>query len=257
MNLQIIPIPILHDNYVWTIINSANNCALVVDPGEAEPIIHYLQDHQLQLGAILITHHHWDHTNGLQRLTKLYDVQVFASNHALGNHIVPCHDNDEIYILPVFPSYHVLAIPGHTLDHIAFYDQQHLFCGDTLFAGGCGRLFEGTAVQLYQSLQRLAQLPLETKIYCAHEYTLNNLRFAKTVEPHNQKIDERVDKVNRLLSDKKPSLPSLLQEEKATNPFLRCDVPAVIAFVEAHLGRKIQDSIDVFKTLRMMKDNFT
>jgi hydroxyacylglutathione hydrolase len=150
-----------------------------------------------------------------------------------------------------------MTIPGHTLDHIAFYSPGMLFCGDTLFSAGCGRLFEGEAIQLYSSLQRMAALPAETQIYCAHEYTLNNLRFAKVVEPDNIAIDQRIVSVTELRQKNQPSLPSTLAIEKSTNPFLRCHSPTIIKNVSAYAGHTLSSELDVFTWLRKYKDHFT
>lgn len=243
MHNQIISISILRDNYVWTIINTEHHVALVVDPGDADPIIAYLTQHHLTLNGILVTHHHWDHTNGVAKLKAEFDVPVFTHG-------------DQITINNHFPTYRVLTIPGHTQDHVAYYGDNSLFCGDTLFAAGCGRLFEGTASEMYQSLQKLAQLPKETRIYCGHEYTLKNLMFAQMIEPNNQHIAARIKKVQELRNQNQPSLPSLLSEELSTNPFLRCDQVDVIAYVEKQLGERVNDPITVFKVLRQMKDQF-
>jgi len=255
MNLSIFPLPILRDNYVWIITNVEHHAALVVDPGDGGPVITYLKRQQLTLSGILITHHHWDHTNGVATLREYADVPVFASQSALP-HIHLVNDHDVIQPNALFPAYRVLAIPGHTRDHVAYYADGALFCGDTLFAGGCGRLFEGSAEELYASLQKISSLPDDTHIYCAHEYTLRNLEFAQTVEPHNLNIQKRIEQVQVLLAKQQTSLPSLLKDEKDTNPFLRCHVPDIIAAVEKRTGQRMQQPLDVFRALRKMKDTF-
>ena len=254
--LMISPIPALKDNYVWAIIDPAQHTAWVVDPSEAKPVNEFLTQHQLTLTGILITHHHWDHTGGIAELISHYPVPVFApaKENIVGvTHQV--HEGDEIKITPSF-SLQVLEIPGHTLGHVAYYAPGIIFCGDTLFAAGCGRVFEGTMEQMYSSLQKIASLPDDTNIYCAHEYTLNNLRFAKLVEPNNQDIDERMKRVEAMRQQHKPSLPSTLKEEKATNPFLRCHQPEIVANLKRRTNLQSIHSIDIFSQLREWKDKF-
>ncbi len=256
MELSIHPIPTLKDNYVWTMINESQRCALVVDPGEALPVINYLRQHQLALHGVLITHHHWDHTNGISELIQHYPAPVFASvrchipgiTHHLAEH--------QTIALDLFPSLQVIDIPGHTLDHIAFYSPGILFCGDTLFSAGCGRVFEGTAEQLYASLQKLSALPDDTKVYCAHEYTVNNLRFSYQVEPENLAANQHMHTTMALQKNNEPTLPSLLKLEKEINPFLRCHNESLIQRVEQHAGRKLPQAVDVFRELRKWKDIF-
>lgn len=255
--LSIHPIPILNDNYVWTIIDEATKTAVIVDPGEAAAVHAFLQQNQLTLKAILITHHHWDHTNGINELKNWYDVPVFGpASEKITNVTHPLYNQDTVNIAPFPLNLKVMTIPGHTLDHIAYYAPGLLFCGDTLFAAGCGRLFEGTAEQMYASLQKMASLPSETRVYCAHEYTLNNLRFAKEAEPHNIHITERMQKVAGLREQNQVSLPSTLSDEKATNPFLRCDSAELIANVEKKSGKKLTHPVEIFAELRKWKDQF-
>src|SRR5579863_6235973 len=214
-DIRIIPIPILKDNYVWTILDTQQNTALIVDPGDAIPVQYFLQQQNITLQGILITHHHWDHTNGIVALKKMYDMPVYGpTKEKIAGLTTLVNEHDTINIA-AFPHFQIIAIPGHTLGHVAYYANEILFCGDTLFAAGCGRLFEGTAAQMYDSLQKIAALPDTTKIYCAHEYTLNNLRFAELVEPGNKKINERIKQVTEIRDKNLPSLPSLLSEEKA------------------------------------------
>ncbi len=255
--MNIIPIPILSDNYVWTLLDTNQPTAVIVDPGEAKPVIHFLKQHELTLCGILITHHHWDHTGGIAELKNQYDIPIYGpANETIDGLSVPLQP-DQIIQLKSFPlTLQVIGIPGHTLGHVAYYSPGILFCGDTLFAAGCGRVFEGTAAQMYASLQKIAALPDNTKIYCAHEYTLNNLRFAEQVEPENKKIKERLVRVSDLRKKNLPSLPSLLKEEKETNPFLRCDSPELIANVEKHAGETLSTPVEVFTELRTWKDGF-
>lgn len=256
-NLTLIPIPALKDNYIWALVDSATHRVLIVDPGEAAPVIAFLQKNKLTLVGILITHHHGDHTQGVSELTNLFDMPVFGPASESVKHMThPLREGDSVQI-PDFPlTLQVIDIPGHTVGHIAYYSHGMLFCGDTLFAAGCGRPFEGTPHQLFSSLQKLASYPDETKVYCAHEYTLNNLRFAELVEPGNQQIEKRMQQVFALRKQHQPSLPSTMGEEKATNPFLRCDSPEVIKSVEEYAGKKLETTVEVFTWLRKWKDNF-
>ena len=249
------PIPILSDNYVWVMVNTLQRCALVVDPGDARPVIDYLSHHDLTLSAVFITHHHGDHTQGLFDLLEHHAVPVFGSTRKI-RHITHQVSAPQTIFLESFPVFQILDIPGHTLDHIAYYSEEILFCGDTLFSGGCGRIFEGTPKQMYASLQKIAALPDDTLIYCAHEYTLKNLLFARLVEPGNTTIQQRLEHVRLLIQKNKPSLPSCLIDEKEINPFLRCTSPEVIQQVEHHAGRHLSNAIEVFTELRAWKNNF-
>lgn len=256
MDYQLIPLPSLQDNYIWLLVNTVKRCVLVVDPGEAQPVLEYLQIHQLTLSAILITHHHWDHTNGVSALVAAHAAPVYGSVHTTNVPVtVPLRAGDTVN-LAFFPVLTCLEIPGHTLDHIAYYAAPWLFCGDTLFAAGCGRLFEGSASQLYLSLQTLAQLPLNTQICCAHEYTVNNLRFAHAVEPDNVHITERLNQACLLRSENLPTLPSRLSDEKATNPFLRTDIAKVRQSIARHAKTQYDTPVDWFAALRRWKDCF-
>ena len=257
MTVEIKPIASLKDNYIWAIIDNNAREVIIIDPGTVAPVDAFIEEHSLNLLAIFITHHHWDHTNGVTELKNRYQTMVYAPQHD------PVKDSDilmhepEILSIAGFPlSFSILDIPGHTLGHIAYYAPGMLFCGDTLFAAGCGRLFEGTAEQLYASLQKMAALPDDTKVYCAHEYTLNNLRFAAAVEPGNQHIADRIKHVTALRKTDLPSLPSTLAEEKLTNPFLRCNRETIRTSVEQHAGKKLTTPVAVFTELRKWKDGF-
>lgn len=258
MTISIIvqPIPILKDNYIWAIIDEKSRAALIVDPGEGKPVETYLETHSLTLRGIIITHHHWDHTNGILGILSKYDVPVFAPAENIVGTTQIVKEGDTIHI-PHFPLvFKVLAIPGHTLGHVAYYSDHMLFCGDTLFASGCGRIFEGTPSMMYASLERLAALPEDTKIYCAHEYTLNNLRFATLVDPTNEALNQRLAKVEALREKQQPSLPCLLSEEKITNPFLRCDTEVLREAASEHAKTPLKDPVAVFAELRKWKDRF-
>ena len=255
--MRIEAIRILKDNYVWTLIDDAKKSAIIIDPGEAQPVIDFLNKNHLKLLAILITHHHWDHTNGITGILHVFPVPVYGpANENIAGLTHPLSENDTLHIKGFPADIKILEIPGHTSGHIAFYLQGKLFCGDTLFAAGCGKLFEGTADEMTASLQKILSLPDETEIYCAHEYTLNNLRFAQLADPDNQAIPERAKRVSALRNKNQPSLPSTLKEEKETNPFLRCDKPAIKASVEKHVGEQLDTPVKVFAELRKWKDRF-
>ena len=260
MTLSVYPIPAFNDNYIWAL-HDGRQCA-VVDPGDAAPVRDYLQRHKLNLKAILITHHHHDHTGGLQELLRDTDAEVYGPE---GGHIPGIKhavgDQDEIRIMESL-SLKVIAVPGHTLDHIAYYaassidiTQPLLFCGDTLFAAGCGRIFEGTPEMMYQSLQKLATLPEDTLVYCAHEYTLNNLRFAAMAEPGNGDVARRLEAESAKRQLQQPTLPSNIGLELRTNPFLRCHTESLDRQVTAHSQLPASHSPEqLFAELRRWKD---
>lgn len=245
--ITIHPIPALKDNYIWAIIDDATKNVVLVDPGEAQPAIEFIEKNNLNLIYILLTHHHLDHTGGVNEILKKYSVKTFG----------PGVKNNESPTIPNFLKFKAIPIPGHTLCHTAYLSEQgHVFTGDMLFSAGCGRVFEGTMPMMYESLQKLAALPKETKVYCGHEYTENNLRFANTVEPQNQAIVKRLEEVKQLCQKAKVTLPSTIAIELDTNPFLRCEQANVIAAAELHAGKKLNDPIEVFTVLRQWKDKF-
>jgi hydroxyacylglutathione hydrolase len=248
------PIPAFNDNYIWCISNEQQQ-AFVVDPGDGQATIDYLQARQLELAGILITHHHADHTGGIASLLKQRAVPVYGPNNpAIKGISLPLSNGMAIDVLQQHGQ--VIATPGHTLDHICYYfaGMKALFCGDTLFCGGCGRLFEGSPATMLDSLQRLAALPEATAVYCAHEYTESNLRFAQAVEPDNQLLQKRIQDVARLRAARQSTVPSTLAIEKQTNPFLRCDQAAVIAAAQSQ-GLEEGSIEDVFACIRQWKDN--
>jgi hydroxyacylglutathione hydrolase len=258
MKFNIHPISALKDNYIWLIIDNTARSAFAVDPGDAKPVITYLETHQLKLAGILITHHHWDHTNGINELLDYCTAPVYGASREKVQPITNLvQDHDIINVMNTDLKLQVLAIPGHTLDHVAYYGGGIIFSGDTLFAAGCGRIFEGTPEQMFHSLQKIAALPVDTKLYCGHEYTLSNLQFAHHVEPSNKKISERIAAVTQLRNNGQPSLPSLLDEERTTNPFLRCDRAEIIGNVEKYAGIVLQTPLEVFTWLRRWKNNFS
>ncbi len=253
--LEIVPLPAFQDNYIWTLRDGKN--AAVVDPGEARPVKEYLAREGLTLVAILATHHHPDHVGGIAELVAMKKVPVFGPKSepipALTN---PVGQDDEVEIPELAAAFSVLDIPGHTRAHVAYYGLGSLFCGDTLFACGCGRVFEGTAEQMLHSLTKLAALPDETRVYCGHEYTLANIRFARAVDPDNAALAAREERARRLREAGRPSLPSTLGEERATNPFLRCAEPVVVESANKYLGSRIADPARVFAAIRDWKNKF-
>ena len=256
--LSINPIPAFNDNYIWCIQMTGNAAVFVVDPGDADAVEHHLSEQNLQLAGILITHHHQDHTGGITSLTKDRTIPVYGpDNPHIAQVTHPLSDGDSFELLGT--RFQVIATPGHTLDHIAYFSDASspvLFSGDTLFAGGCGRLFEGSAAMMHHSLNKLSILPEDTNIYCAHEYTLSNLAFCAAVEPDNTMLAKRILTDQQLRQQQQPTIPSTLGMELKTNPFLRCDQPSVIAAAEQHSAQKLTDSASVLRVIRAWKDNF-
>jgi hydroxyacylglutathione hydrolase len=261
MITSIHPIPAFSDNYIWALSDSDSNKVCVVDPGDANAVIGYLEDNGLVLSDILITHHHPDHTGGIRELSAKYSPRIIGprpSNIAGLTEIVD--DGDQISMFG--HEFLVIEVPGHTLDHIAFYNQGDetqkpiLFCGDTLFAAGCGRLFEGTAADMHKSLSRLGSLDSNAQVYCTHEYTMANLAFAVAAEPQNQILLSRVKNEQAKRDKNYPTLPSSIELELQTNPFLRCREKDVIKTAEGFLGNNTSDEVEVFSALRSWKDNF-
>ena len=257
MRLQ--PVPAFEDNLIWLLRDAAGR-SLVVDPGESAPVLDALAGAPPP-HAILLTHHHNDHIGGVAELVQRWPgVPVIAPrDERIANATQRVDDGDQIDIGPW--RFTVIGIPGHTRSHVAFHGHDLdgtglLFCGDTLFSLGCGRMFEGTPAQMHASLQRLAALPGETQVCCGHEYTLANAVFATTVDPGNPALRERAIEVRRLREAGLPSLPVTLASERACNPFLRCDDPAVRAAAERHAGHPLDTPVDVFANLRRWKDGF-
>ena len=256
----IVPLPAFNDNYIWLI--RQGDQAAVVDPGDAAPVLEYLERHRLNLCAILATHHHGDHVGGVPELLERFTVPVFGpAGEPIDDLTRSLGDGDHVELAQFGVNFEVLAVPGHTRAHIAYYDRKHsscgvVFCGDTLFASGCGRIFEGTPVQMRHSLAKLAALPGSTRIYCAHEYTQANIRFALAVEPDNAALLQRSEEVSRLRSDNQPTVPSTIATERQVNPFLRWEAAAVIDAAQRISGKPLTQPDEVFTAIREWKNRF-
>lgn len=259
-SINIIRIPAFHDNYFWLFHRQGDDRSYVVDPGDAQPIEAALAEHGLNLAGILVTHHHRDHTGGIEDLLKRRDVPVYGPGGGSVPQVTRPVADDEMLHLENGMIFQVMAVPGHTLDHLAYFydanDERILFCGDTLFAGGCGRLFEGSAEQMQQSLNRLRQLPDDTLVYCAHEYTLSNLEFAAAVDESNKDLQKRISAEQNKRRQNLATVPSTIALEKSTNPFLRWDDPAIKASAEVYAKRHLSSDHEVLAAIRRWKDSF-
>lgn len=243
------------DNYIWLL--RAGKHAAVVDPGDAAPVREVLARDSLSLVAILLTHHHGDHTGGVAALLAAHPVPVFGpAGEAIAGVTAPQREGDTVCLAELGLRFRVIDVPGHTRGHVAYFGHGALFCGDTLFGGGCGRLFEGSAAQMWNSLQKLGALPGDTRVYCAHEYTQSNLRFALAVEPGNAALRERAARVARLRATGQATVPSTIAEEQATNPFLRVAEAEVAASAARHSAARPSDDAEVFAALREWKNTF-
>jgi hydroxyacylglutathione hydrolase len=255
--LNVLAVPAFNDNYLWIVHDHTN--AIVIDPGDAMPILATLDAHKLSLVAILLTHHHADHIGGVPDLLERFDVPVYGPQlEKIATVAYPLTEGDTVTISKPGLEFSVLDVPGHTRGHIAYvaHRQGWLFCGDTLFAGGCGRLFEGSPAQMLDSLSKLAALPDATKVYCAHEYTLSNLRFAQAVDPDNAALTERIQIEQAKRDQGQPTVPSTIGLEKATNPFLRYKETAILDRLKA-AGRLHQtEPVAAFAALREWKNTF-
>ena len=251
--MKVTGIPAFQDNYIWCVEHDGQ--ALVVDPGEAAPVLDHLMQSGATLAAILVTHHHSDHAGGISGLLRRFDVPVFGpAAEDIDGVTVKVRRGDTVRVPQLDAEFSVIEVPGHTLGHVAYYRPNQLFCGDTLFACGCGRLFEGTPAQMLASLSTLAALPDDTQVFCAHEYTQSNIRFALAVEPGNRRLIARSNQVNALRAAGLPSVPSTIEMERATNPFLRTGEPAVIAVARVHGADDSQ--VAVFAALRQWKNRY-
>jgi len=259
--LEVTPIRAFNDNYLWLFREAGSRDCGIVDPGDAAPVLQYLKEQNLNLAVIIITHHHGDHTGGISQLLENYNVPVYgpdSANIPAVTHRVK--QGSQIDILG--HRFEIIEIPGHTLDHIAYFSASDenqtpvLFCGDTLFAGGCGRVFEGTFPMMHESLQKLSGLPTETLVYCAHEYTLANLSFARAVTPNNKTLADRIAKEKEKRNRDIPTVPTSIKAELDTNPFLRCAEAEIIAAAARHSGRQLKAPEEVFGVIRSWKDSF-
>jgi|TARA_B110000503_G_scaffold28136_1_gene44988 hydroxyacylglutathione hydrolase len=255
MSLLIHTIHAFRDNYIWLLQPEGTKSAYVVDPGDAVPVLRQLDILELSLNGILITHHHPDHVGGTDELLSHYSVPIFGPEGIKQvTHVV--QDMDTLNIANY--TFQVISIPGHTLDHIAYYsaDAAILFCGDTLFSNGCGRLFEGTPKQMFASLSLLSSLPPETKVYCGHEYTEANTRFAITVEPGNKSLQKYAEEIRLLRIQNKPTIPSTIGLELATNPFLRAAEDTIQDAAKKHSKKTYLSTEETFATIRKWKDSY-
>lgn len=258
--MYIYPIPAFSDNYIWTIVDKETKNAVIVDPGDAKPVIEEFKLKKLNLTAILITHHHYDHTGGIKNLLDHYSKQkITVYGPKIENIPYLTHkleNNDEITLLNSNVKLKIISIPGHTLGHIAYFGNDLLFCGDTLFSAGCGKIFEGTTEQMFTSLQTLKNLPKSTKVYCGHEYTLNNLKFAEYIEKSNPYIYKKMELVNKKRNSNIPTLPSSIEEELLINPFLRTDKKEIQDSAKIYKNKSQLTEIEVFAAIREMKNSF-
>jgi len=253
--IEIFPIRAFNDNYVWTLIKDGN--AVVVDPGEAAPVMKFLAERKLTLAAILNTHHHADHVGGNEDLLRHRTVPVYGpDDDRIASVTQRVHEGDRFTLEEIGLELSVLEIPAHTRSHIAFFGDDLLFCGDTLFACGCGRLFEGTPRQMYDALAKLAALPDRTQVYCGHEYTLSNIRFARAAEPDNPLLAVWELEAAAQRDRDEVTLPSTIGREKSANPFMRCDQAGVIASASKRAGRALGDPVSVLTEIRDWKNNF-
>lgn len=254
--MNIYPLPAFTDNYIWALVDGAE--CWIVDPGQAAPVTRFLAAHNLTLAGLLITHHHGDHTGAISELSAT-GVRVIGPDNPTINGITEVvGEGDTVDVFGY--TFHCLAVPGHTLDHVAYHSElgsRHvLFCGDTLFAGGCGRLFEGSPEQMWQSLGKLANLPDRTEVYAAHEYTAANLAFAAAVDPNNRQLAARIEDVAACRRHGIATLPSRIGLEKATNPFLRATQAELAHAASKAAGHPIERPVEVFAALRAYKDRF-
>jgi hydroxyacylglutathione hydrolase len=253
--INIEPIKAFSDNYIWLL--TTNEGSIVIDPGESKNLLKILSQNKLDLKAIFITHHHFDHTGGIKEILSKKSIDVYGPKNKIDSINIRVVNESKISLLGI--EFEVIEIPGHTLDHIAYYSENNgepiLFCGDTLFAGGCGRVFEGTFEQMHNSLSILKKLPLNTKVYCGHEYTQSNLEFAKNIEPLNQTLISRYNDVLELRKQGLPTLPSTIALEKETNPFLRVEIKELQKIISKKFNTPKNDK-DIFTAMRKWKDNF-
>lgn len=253
----VFPLRAFRDNYIWVLHDVQKRRVCVVDPGDADPVLRFLDREQLELTGILATHHHADHVGGITRLVKEYPVPVYGpAKERIPELTHPLSEGAHVRLEAQNLEFEVWEVPGHTAGHIAYVGQHMLFCGDTLFAAGCGRIFEGTAEQMYTSLCRLTELDNRTRVYCAHEYTKDNLRFAVTVEPDSTSVKERYTHIRTMRANDEITLPSTIGIELETNPFLRTDIATVKRLAERHVGHELTSAVETFAAVRAWKDIF-
>jgi hydroxyacylglutathione hydrolase len=256
--LLVTPVRAFSDNYIWLVHAPLDpRRVFVVDPGDATPVKHRVAADHLRIAGILATHHHADHVGGIPALASENTGAVYGpAQEAIGALTHRLREGDRVNEPELGLQFEVWSVPGHTSGHIAFVGHGAVFCGDTLFSAGCGRLFEGTPEQMYASLQKLKQLPGDTRVYCAHEYTVSNLKFAQAVEPGNEDIEEYLDQCMRRRARDEATVPSTIRQELKVNPFLRCDQQTVKQAAERVAGRELRSEAEVFATVRKWKDGF-
>lgn len=252
---QVVPVRAFSDNYIWTIRDASH--AIVVDPGDAKPVLAYLAAEKLELAAIIITHHHSDHIGGVKELIAGRNIPVYGPHDPRVPDATQRLSEGESITLPHFGiRLAVMEVPGHTSSHIAYHGDGMLFCGDTMFAAGCGRLFEGTPAQMHDSLSKFMRLPDDTHVYCTHEYTLSNIRFARAADPANQALMDWEARAKALREVDTPTVPTTIALERNTNPFVRCGDANVVAAASARAGKPLADPVSVLAAIREWKNNF-
>lgn len=255
---NVMPIPAFNDNYIWALTVPGSDEVAVVDPGDANVVKQFLKENNLRLTTILITHHHHDHTGGVSQLCDEHSVIVYGpANSPFEGVTHKLADGDQINLMGL--TLNIREVPGHTLDHISYYlagEEPQLFCGDTLFLAGCGRLFEGNAEQMHRAMEYFRQLPDSTQIYCTHEYSLANLAFAAAVEPANKHIKEAIEHCTQLRESGQPTLPTNIATEKQINPFLRYSEAPVRQSAEQFAGSQLTSEVAIFATIREWKNQF-
>ena len=255
--MEIITIPCLEDNFAYLLICPETQQAAVVDPSEAAPVQKAIEQQGVELTTILNTHHHWDHVGGIPGITEQFGIPVYTpKTETVEGSTNPVGEGDVVVLAELNLNLKIMDVPGHTSGAIAYYTNDMVFSGDTLFTAGCGRMFEGTPPQMHASLSKFKTLSESTLLYCGHEYTVGNLKFAASVEPENKAIQERLKLAEHSRNLNQPTVPATLAEEKQTNPFLRCEEPDVISAASHFSAKKLNETADVFAAVRQWKDHF-